>query len=355
MFLTLLPLAFPCGGFFGPVGQVVSSDAQQAILTQSTDTLSVEYRVRYTGDAQQFAWVLPVPGTVDTVEEGNDQDFTDLENQTAPNIFDDRTTDYDGGPACGCGAGMSNGDVQEEMGVTVLGKGFAGEYAYTILSATNGDNLQSWLSDNGFDVATASAVIDAYVADPRGIEFVAVTVRPDAATPDSATGFKPLRITYGAGSDGALHLDYPAMMASTSTVESQRLELYVLGDSNAFPGGIWSSASLGNSGIVDIESDEDPNEWYTQALTDAGGTNAHLVEVYRGDFVPADGGKSRFVSRFDTIVSPATEASDIPFTFTGKSNYLSTELHITATADSAAGLFLVFGIGSLGIGFRRRR
>ena len=75
--------ALACGGFVlgaDYVDQIAASDAQQAILRMvGTDAVRVDYRVHYKGDAESFAWIIPVPGVVSAVSEGDEEIFLALE------------------------------------------------------------------------------------------------------------------------------------------------------------------------------------------------------------------------------------------------------------------------------------
>ena len=71
------------GGAFFSTAESVDQSSEQIIFNQEGDLTTMMVRIRYTGEAQDFAWVIPVPSTP-TISTGSDLLFTDLELATRP-------------------------------------------------------------------------------------------------------------------------------------------------------------------------------------------------------------------------------------------------------------------------------
>lgn len=364
--LALIPAAFPCAGFVttDAEGQIASSDAQQAILQVGDAQVSVEYRVQYHGNASDFAWVIPVPGKVDAVEEGRDDRFTALQTLTAPRVYHEVTTTTSPGLGCGCLGASKGGDLAGGRGadtgdlsnaVDEVASGYAGSFAYTVLEATDADGLIAYLQERGYDTTVSAPSIAAYVDDAIPYSFVTVRLVPDASTtPEGGVSLTPLRITHSAGADGALHVSYPARMAMTSMLPEVRTELYVLGAGRASLGAGWTEAlRVYDDGYNIMGSGTDANIVYAEHLRALGGSNAVMLPVYGGMVEDALAG-STYVTRFDAIVAPSANIADATFTVGTEQTAFESSVTLPAEGvDTAAILTLPLGVG--GWTLRRRR
>ncbi len=364
-----LHAALACGGFVPTAGALAASDAQQALFDLGADAITVTYRARYAGDAADFAWVLAVPGRITTVAEGDNGRLESITTASAPQVEIDPAIDA-GGPGCGCaqsndlaGRSKGDGDFGADTGVTVTGSGFAGDFTYTTLAASDADSLAAWLTDNGYDIAAIEPAIADYVADPLGYEWVAVQLRPEvAATPDTGVQLDALAITYGAAADGELHALFPAKLGRSSTVEEVRTEIMVLGAGTATLGGGWTAEE--NPAETDDRPFDlvgpdyvEPTGVYTNYLRTLGGDTRTMWLAYAGGY--SDGGAARWLTRFDAIVAPGTNVVDPVLTDSGVESTAATVIYVMdETAFQASydtGAWLV-PLGLLaGVGLRRRR
>ncbi len=226
--------AWACGGCFSmtpppPPGQqdqqYVVQDAERVLFVQdpATKKATVWVEVRYTGAAQDFGWVLPLPKQP-KVSVGSRYIFDRLDQQTAPRF----QSTYGGQENCrdpydGCvegrlavptaqdatyGYGDSSADAAGGGGggfdgVTVLDQGQTGPYDYTVLSATDTTPLYDWLNTRGYKTpAAAKPILEAHIK--KGDVFVAIKlsngkgvemVRPIALEMTDAEPCVPLRLT----------------------------------------------------------------------------------------------------------------------------------------------------------------
>jgi hypothetical protein len=348
-------------------GSLTSSDAQQVLYVLGTDEISATYQARYSGNAADFAWVIAVPGEVIAVEEGDADLLLALQAHSAPQVVVDPASG-EGGGGCGCGeAAGKGGDAANSLdvrgggdtGVTVQGTGFAGDYEYTILGATEADALGTWLDEHGYDSSLIAPAIATYVADPLDWAFVAVRYAPDAVGDQSNVQLDPLRIRYGAAADGALHAIFPGMLGGSSSAERVLTEAWVVSDSRAALGGGWSAPAN--------PDEKGGNDWDVAAVDYGSATAAwHALLLAHGDTArgmwmtwsgPYEG---RWLTRYDAYVDPAVYTSDPVFTESGDEVEASTVIFMMAepaweekyTGEEAV---LAVGVGFVGLAAWRRR
>ncbi len=366
--LLLANAALACGGLVTSLDhsdQLAAADAMQAILEVGPDAVSIEYRVHYTGTAEDFAWIIPVPGEVLAVEEGADARFDTLATLTAPRVNYYESVSADDGDApglFGCGGARSKNDlagglsdsggVGTGLDVAVVGQGYAGDYSYTILSAEDSDAFAAWLTAEGYDLTYAGGPIADYVADPIGFQWVAVELRPEVpSTPEGGVSISPLRIRYGAArGDQALHPLFPSRMGSTIQLAEVRTELYVVGDAHAAAGNGWTTNT---DGYLGLSADAIPEVGYTDFLRSVGGDQRGLVEVYRGPYVD-EAGADRYLTRIDSIVAPGTNTTDIAFST--DSDATSSQVFTIDVGNYYYGAALpLLALGAAAWGARRKR
>ena len=377
--LALVSPAFPCGGFVpqDTVTRVVSSDAQQAFFEVGPDHISVTYRVRYSGDAEDFAWIIPVPGPVDTVTEGVEATFDQLGELTAPLVqwdspddSGDGADDESGGCLCGDGSTGSNTKGFDEdalggmgdtgfAGVVVTGEGFAGDFAYTTLEATGPNAMLGWLAENGYDSTISKSQIEQYESDTLGFTWVAVKLRPTTpVTPEGGVVLQPLKIEYSAGAEGSLHLLFPSRMGAGSMLNEFRTEIYVSAPTRVEPGNGWTMGqNTAEDDGFDVEGGQDDNpEDLFDVLIRTAGSQTAVWPTYGNEWTDESGAQSYLV-RYDTITEPGVNLTDITFAQTEDADSsIRTLIHIPRTySRDTALVFAPLGMITLAWHLRRRR
>jgi hypothetical protein len=114
--------------------------AQKAVILYGNSTEHLILSVSFEGDAEDFAWVIPVPDKPEIAVTDPDL-FWELSDLTATEIPGGK-----GGFGC---LGGTEGDMEEE-GVDVIEEQVVGPYATAILSATNATALVDWLNANEY-------------------------------------------------------------------------------------------------------------------------------------------------------------------------------------------------------------
>ncbi|MCO4763996.1 MAG: DUF2330 domain-containing protein [Myxococcales bacterium] len=227
--------AMACGGCFSPPGpNLVVQDAERILFYRDpvTNKTKVWVEVRYSGPAEDFGWVLPLPKKP-KVGVGTSYVFDRLDQAVAPRFFtkfssatenchssnaensgfgcggfasDEAGARNVSSPSSGFGGAGQDGDGKK---VTVLEKAQAGPFDYEIVSSTDSAALLKWLNDNGYATPDkALPVIKSHLS--KGDLFVAFKltngagvneIRPVTLEMDGADACVPLRLTAIAASD----------------------------------------------------------------------------------------------------------------------------------------------------------
>jgi hypothetical protein len=382
--LALVPSAFPCAGFFPTDSEAIlaTSDTQQAILARESDTqASATYRVTYAGNADDFAWVIPVPGPVVAVEQGDEALFEALDEITAPTW--EREVPLSGdveaeNVGCGCGAdsslkagsdslGADRGDFSN--GVDVVAQGYAGDFEYTVLQADQADGLVAWLTEHGYDTSVSAPAIARYVEDDTvAYRWVAVQLRPDLAQPDEEAVLPPLTVRWGADEGEDLVVRYPSRMASTSMLEEVRTTLWVQGMRMPELANDWTVATASTEDVVyDIRTTDtaaDPAMLFADRLRETGGdarTYWRTWAGYPGDSMDFGGTgltDPGYLVRFDGIHAPGSQLADATFEVGAEEVWDTTRILLPALPDADAETdgrsALALPLGVLAFALRRR-
>ncbi len=239
LFAGLAPVdAAACGGFFCNQGNPVDQSAERIVFAVDSDagTVDVHVQIFYQGDAEDFAWILPVSSEPELFV-STDALFAQLDWQTAPS-FNMNWTElgdcwsgggwgFDGDVALDSASGAGGPPTQNESddGVTVINEAAVGPYDTVVLQADSEDQLIEWLQDNSYDIpATMSTALAPYVSS--GQYFVALKLQKDKETGD----ISPIGMTY-AGSEPMI----PIQLTSVAATPDMRLEVYVFGEQRAVP------------------------------------------------------------------------------------------------------------------------
>jgi len=156
------------GGLFVPLYRDIYEPNQLAMIVFDDMVEKIIFQIDYEGDAEDFAWVIPVPGypKLFSVE---DEVFYELYKLTQP-----PPSDF----GCGWGEGILPPSEGEGEGVHVWEENQVGIYHTTTLSATDPNSLVGWLNDNGYAFpAEGQEILDYYVQ--KQWFFVAMKIQSD--------------------------------------------------------------------------------------------------------------------------------------------------------------------------------
>ena len=205
--------------------QDLSQLAQRAIIlydhSTGNGTQHLILSVSFQGDAEEFAWVVPVPGKPE-ITLSDAKLFEELSDFTI------RAVPEPGWPGFGCAAG----DIEPPAnGVDVIDEQVVGPYATAVLAATNPTALVDWLNQNGYLFPEeAQEMIGEYIEK----EWYFVATRINAL--DAGTGhalaegaIEPIVLSFASD-----EIVYPLRITSLSATSPEVL-LYVLADRVVVP------------------------------------------------------------------------------------------------------------------------
>ncbi len=251
--------AAACGGMFCNAIQPVDQAAERIFFFYDQGRVTTEVQIAFEGEADEFAWVVPVPGEP-TVEVSNDAMFTTLANQTTP-VFQ-LGVDRPGSIGCAAEMAMSADMAPREDGggVTVVSEEAVGPYLSVVLQAENADVLVIWLEDNGYSLPDGlDAVLQPYVA--AGQYFVALKLLSDKDAGDIA----PIVMSYTAEA-----ASIPIQLTAVAAVADMPIEVFVFGPSRAVPDN-YLHVDINEAAINWYEGADNYREVVSAAVDEAGG------------------------------------------------------------------------------------
>ncbi len=222
-------LAWACGGFFC---QLVPIDqaGEQIIFRQDGDQVTAVILIQYAGEAEEFSWVVPVPGIPD-LSVGSDLVFSPLEQATRPQF----TLLVDGEPCSeptfflgGFGSAPVSDDFStgaEDSGVEVLQTLSVGPFDTQVISSDDPRALVTWLEENAYDLSDrGEELITPYVEE--GMNFVALKLRQDQGVGD----IQPLIMRYTSARPMI-----PIRLTAVAAEPDMGVIVWMLGDAPAAP------------------------------------------------------------------------------------------------------------------------
>lgn len=272
------PAAHACGGFFCNNAQPVNQAAERIIFSTAPDgTVTATIQIQYSGDADSFAWVLPVAGSPD-VRVSSNLAFQRLQSATNPQYL--LTTRFEGscrddglrgGPAFNSAGGTSADggaaafDASAAPPVTVVNQGSVGPYDFVVIAVdpmtpSPTDTAVEWLHDNDYQIdESGAALLEPYLAG--GMNLLAFRL-----TKGNSTGsIRPVQIVFGPG-----QASIPIRPTAVAAVADMGVMVWVLGPHRAVPAN-YLSLELNESLINWLNPALNYNDVVTEAANQAGG------------------------------------------------------------------------------------
>jgi hypothetical protein len=239
-----------CGGcFVRSTSQNATVVTDHRMIFSVSPTQSTLYdQIRYSGSPSDFAWVLPIHGTVG-LGVSSDLLFSVLDQQTQTTIL---APPYPCQP-CNCGvqanfgasvptSGGGSSGAAADHGVTVTAQQVVGPYDTVQLhpnSTTDTAAVTSWLGANGYAIpAAVDPIISAYVQE--GFDFLAIKLVPG----QGVQAMRPISVT----STGAA-LSLPLRMVAAGTGSTVGITLWVVASGRYEPQN-FSSFTIDPSTLV---------------------------------------------------------------------------------------------------------
>lgn len=214
--LWMVGVVSACGGFFC-ANIPIDQSAERIIFTiNNDDTISAIVGINYTGPAEEFSWIVPVP-SVPELDVAETALLDTLERATIPNIVSPNNycnnlyyrEDFGGGG--GGGDGVRTGNV--------------GPYDFAILQGVSTQEVVNWLRTNGYLVTDEMIpLIDVYVQE--GMYFVALRLSKDSDVGD----IQPIVMTYQ--SDKPM---IPIRLTAVAAIEDMPILTWIFADTQYVP------------------------------------------------------------------------------------------------------------------------
>ncbi len=194
-----------CGFYVAKADAKLFNKASRVVLVRDEDRTVLTMVNDYQGDPKAFAVVIPVPTVLERgqIHVGDQAIVDHLDAYTAPRLveyFDDDPCKpvavYEAMKSMARADASSVGPRRSAaLGVTVEAEYTVGEYDIAILSATESDGLQTWLTESGYKIpAGAGAILQSYIR--QGLRFFVARVNLDQQSRLGFTFLRPLQIAY---------------------------------------------------------------------------------------------------------------------------------------------------------------
>lgn len=266
------------GCAFVPLGSVardgeqpsVTSPRQECLMATDGKTVRMVLRTHFETASDELAWVVPVPAKPRDIQKAAPELFATLDHATAPTFYTIESPK--GSFGCGCAAPgihyASQAPPSAANAVTVHDQGTAGIYEFVVLSSTGGDELTTWLSENGYALPIgAERVLGRYVE--KGWYWLAMRLRKDL--PDTQK-LVPHPIAYTYDSET---LTFPLVISQLSAGLENEILLYVLAPSR-YATANWPNRNMSDMIYKPGKPGELRDDFHTASSTPSGTTYEHM-------------------------------------------------------------------------------
>ncbi|MCB9717945.1 MAG: DUF2330 domain-containing protein [Myxococcales bacterium] len=222
-----------CGGTFCDAftpDMPVDQTAEGILFVSDGDFVEAHVQIQYDGgDAQQFAWMVPVPA-IPEIEVGSWRLLQTVLRNTQPvYAFEYNWACEDSGWDDGGGfiqdPDGGGASLDPEVGPNVVAQDTAGAFEYAILQGGSAETINTWLVANGYATDDqAPEILDTYLAE--GSVFVAFKLRNGAQVQD----IHPVVIRYP-GREACI----PLRLTRIAAKEDMDITAVFLGESRVVP------------------------------------------------------------------------------------------------------------------------
>jgi hypothetical protein len=301
-FATMAPSeARACGGTFcdtGPQVMPVDQTGESIIFwidhSGSEPHTEAHIQIQYEGDAEKFAWLIPVTAVPEVIV-GSQALFDNMLQATVPTFTINTTTIGDcSSSGFGCGgfadslagefgngsfstAGSDGGD--ETGGPDILDRGFAGAFQYVTLTGDNVQEIVDWLDMNGYaQDPDAPPILEEYLEED--FVFVAVKLRGGA----NVSEIHPLAIRY-AGIEPCI----PIRLTRIAAVDDMKIRAFFLGEDRVAPTN-WPHVEINHSRYDWVNGPSVNYDAVVSLAIDEAGGRAFMTEYAGTDAIVSSSG-----------------------------------------------------------------
>ncbi|MDY6992511.1 MAG: DUF2330 domain-containing protein [Pseudomonadota bacterium] len=218
-----------CGFYVAKAGAELFNQASQVVLVRQEDKTVLTMANDFKGDPKEFAIVIPVATFIERqqIHIGDKKIIDHLDAYTAPRLVEY----YDDNP---CGPKMvfeaapaevasSVDKVQAKTrGVTVEAEYTVGEYDIVILSAQESQGLETWLTENGYQIPSgASDILGSYIK--QNLRFFVAKVNLEQHSKLGFSYLRPIQVAYN-----SIKFMLPIRLGTVNAQGPQDLLIYTL-------------------------------------------------------------------------------------------------------------------------------
>ena len=282
-----------CGGTFcdaGPQVMPVDQTGENVLFVVEDGQVEAHVQIQYTGDPEQFAWIVPVMSLPD-VQVGSDLLFQQALAATVPTFsLNTRRENCDNGsdrPAFGCsdmaastdlGGGDGAGFEEDFDDPEVVARDVVGSFEYAVLEGGTAEGVVDWLDDNGFaQDEDAPPILSEYHAD--GFMFVAFKLRPGAGVEE----IHPVVLRYE-GDEPCV----PLRLTRIAAKEDMGVRVFFLGNERVVPTN-YRHVRINPVKIDWLNLGANYEEVVTLAVDEEGADGHGFVTEYAGTSTVIDG------------------------------------------------------------------
>jgi hypothetical protein len=233
--LATAPQALAFCGFFVAKGDAkLFNEASKVVMVRDGDRTVLTMVNDFQGDVSDFALVVPAPTVLqrEQIHVTENAVIDHLDAYSAPRLVEYFDPDpcrkvviMENMMTLGAQtqrAALVDGARAKALGVTIEAQYLVGEYDILILSATQSDGLETWLTENGYTIPKgASAVLGSYIK--QGMKFFVAKVNLEAHAKEGGGVLRPLQIAYE-----SKKFMLPIRLGMVNSKGSQDLLLYTL-------------------------------------------------------------------------------------------------------------------------------
>ena len=194
-----------CGFYVAKADTKIFNKASQVVLVRQDDKTVITMVNDFKGDPKEFAVVIPVPTLIERgqIHVGDKKIVDHLDAYTSPRLVEY----YDGSPCqiallerrlsrdAAAPAAQLAGVRADALGVTIQAQYTVGEYDIVILSAKQGEGLETWLKENGYRLPKgASEILGSYIK--QKMHFFVARVNLQEQSKLGYTYLRPIQVAY---------------------------------------------------------------------------------------------------------------------------------------------------------------
>ena len=257
--------------------------AENILFVQGEGTVTTHVQLQYSGEASDFAWILPLP-SVPELAVSHNQIFNQLQFATQPgfqlNFQEDascgfppifRTLEDDGSVV-----------ATESAAVEVVSQEQGGPYDTAVITSDDSQAIVNWLVDNDYQLGDLGIdLLHPYVEE--GAFFLALKLVTDRDVGD----LQPIALTYAAEEPGI-----PIRLTAVATAPDLGVIAWVLAEHRAIPKNYlhvrineaaidWFNGGFNYPEVVTLAADEAGGQAF---VTDFAGPSKIVNDFFFGEF-----------------------------------------------------------------------